>query len=104
MTMRKRHWSVAEAKASLSRVLHDAEHAPQVIEKRGEVVAVVVSIDAYRRALGDPDQQRAEGAPWREFLAKSAELRAGGGFDLALPGREERLDPFSSMRAKRVRT
>ena len=43
-------WSVAEAKAHLSELLEHAIHnGPQAITRRGEEIAVVVSIDEWRR-------------------------------------------------------
>lgn len=43
-------WSVAEAKARLSELLEHAIHdGPQAISKRGREVAVVVSIEEWRR-------------------------------------------------------
>jgi prevent-host-death family protein len=93
MTMAKNHWSVAAAKASFSRVLHDAEAKPQVIDNRGTPVAVVISIAAYRQTICDPDSDLA-GARWRKFLAHSAALRKTGGVTLDIPPRQPRRDPF----------
>ena len=45
---RRGRWSVADAKARLSEVLRQAREAPQVIESRGDEVAIVLSADAYR--------------------------------------------------------
>ena len=42
-------WSVAEAKAHLSELLEHAIHGPQAITRRGEEIAVVVSINEWRR-------------------------------------------------------
>ncbi len=97
MTMKKgsssrtEHWSVADAKASLSRVLHDAEKRPQVIENRGTPVAVVVSFSEYTAALGDPDGGT---MGWRSFLRKSAKLRENGGASLRVDRRTARRSPF----------
>lgn len=89
------HWSVAKAKACLSQVIHAAEDAPQVIENRGEAVAVVVSMESYRGTLGDPDTQRVQGALWRKFLEQSACVRADGGAEVRVPKRTKRRDPFA---------
>jgi prevent-host-death family protein len=88
MTMSKRshHWSVASAKAELSRVVEDAQRRPQVIERRGKPVAVVVGIGQYEDGTA--------GARWRKFLDASAELRAGGGAELEVPRRRPRTSPF----------
>lgn len=91
MTMTKAHWSVAQAKASLSKVLAAAAGAPQVIEKRGKPVAVVVAMDDYQEALGDPAKPRGS---WAAFLRKSDELRAAGGATLAVSRRKTRKSPF----------
>ena len=91
MTMSSRsHWSIAAAKAELSHVVRRAQREPQVIENRGEPVAVVIAMDDYQRmAAGERARTR-----WREFLALSAELRAEGGFELELSPRESRPSPF----------
>jgi prevent-host-death family protein len=95
MTMkREQHWSIAEAKASLSRVLHDAESTPQVIENRGRPVAVVVSFDAYARTIGDPDAKSIEGSMWNAFLASSAQLRERHGAKIPIAKRTRRRSPF----------
>ena len=50
MSKRKTHWSVADAKASLSEVLEQATSSgPQTITRRGEPVAVVVSVEEWKR-------------------------------------------------------
>jgi prevent-host-death family protein len=100
MTMLKKrrellgHWSVAQAKARLSHVLQESAGAPQVIENRGEPVAVVISIEIYRATLGDPDRQSVQGAAWRKFLEQSAQFRAEGGESLRVGKRSSRRDPF----------
>jgi prevent-host-death family protein len=89
MTMSSRssnHWSVAAAKAELSRLVENAQRRPQVIERRGKPVAVVVAIDQFEDSSG--------GARWRKFLEASAEIRASGGGQLRVPRRERRVSPF----------
>jgi prevent-host-death family protein len=50
VTKRKTRWSVADAKASLSELIARASSAgPQTITRRGEPVAVVVSVDEWKR-------------------------------------------------------
>jgi prevent-host-death family protein len=44
--------SVAEAKDHLPALLHEAEHAPVEIVRRGKAVAVIVSRAAYDRLRG----------------------------------------------------
>lgn len=93
MTMSVR-WNVATAKAKLSRVISHARRAPQVIEKRGQPVAVVVGIDEYERMA-----ERGRGtARWKAFLELSAELREEGGAELEIPKRVPRRSPFSRGR------
>ena len=93
MTMKKAHWSVANAKASLSAVLENAKAAPQVIENRGTAVAVIVSIDAYRERIGDPDEDT-ESSRWLSFLRWNEGARHHNGATLAPSPRKPRADPF----------
>jgi prevent-host-death family protein len=47
---RKSSWSVADAKASLSELLGQATSSgPQTITRRGEPIAVVVSVEEWQR-------------------------------------------------------
>jgi len=96
MTMSKAHWSVAAAKAELSRVIAQSSMAPQIIEKRGQPVAVVVSFADYQLAVGEGGTLR--GSKWQGFLEKSRELRVRGGAVIELPARESRRDPFRNAR------
>jgi prevent-host-death family protein len=84
-------WNVASAKAELSRVLERARKAPQIIEKRGEPVAVVVGVGEYRRLV--ERERRSE--RWKSFLDLGAALRDAGGVDLRLPERRPRRSPFA---------
>lgn len=92
--MTKAHWSVAQAKASLSRVLAEAAGSPQVIAKRGKPVAVVLSLEDYQQALGDPADAAHRLGRWRAFLHASRELRAAGGATLAATRRQPRKSPL----------
>src|ERR1700677_1262333 len=98
MTMTKAHWSVAQAKASLSQVLSDATLGPQVIEKRGKPVAVVLSLADYKDAIGDPDDGALMVTRWKGFLRASSELRSVGGATLAVSRRVSRASPFGRSR------
>ena len=89
--MSSRHWSIAAAKAELSRLVQEANDAPQIIENRGRPVAVVISAAEYERI----ETLRSRRDKWHEMLALAAELRADGGVDLKLPRRERRRSPFS---------
>ncbi len=86
MSNRSQHWSVASAKAELSRVLEAAQHRPQVIERRGEPVAVIVSVDQF--------EDGSAGARWQKFIQTSASIRAGGGGELRVARRSRRASPF----------
>ncbi len=90
------NWSVSEAKARLSEVLARARKSPQVIENRGESVAVVIS----KREFDRLSQLQAEPRPsaMAELLEFTRALKAGGDLELELPRRDLEADrpiPFS---------
>lgn len=98
MTMSRGRWSIAAAKAELSKVVRRARQAPQVIENRGEPVAVVVGIDEYEQG----SERRARAAAWRGFLERTEAMVAEiGGIELELPPRTSRPDPFAPRRPRR---
>jgi len=43
------HWTAAEAKASFSAVIDQAERSPQVIDRHGKPAGVVIGWDLYKR-------------------------------------------------------
>lgn len=88
-------WSVSEAKARLSEVLSRARRAPQVIENRGEPVAVVVSKQEFDRL----QQLRVEPKPsaMAALLEVTRQLRAEGELELELPARELEPDRLPSF-------
>jgi prevent-host-death family protein len=86
MSSRSYRWSVASAKAELSRLVEDAQRRPQVIERRGKPVAVVVAIAQF--------EEGGAATRWRRFLEASAEIRASGGGQLRVPRRARRASPF----------
>ena len=92
MTMSR--WNVASAKAELSLVLERARRSPQIIEKRGVPIAVVLGIDDYSRL----DERQRTTDQWKRFLAQSAALRQEGGVDLEIPKRTARPSPFARKR------
>ena len=96
--MKTGHWSIAEAKASLSRVVAGAAEAPQVLERRGTPVAVVLSLEQYRASLGEPDEAAGRLGRWQAFLRASALLRESGGATLARAKRGRRRSPFGKAR------
>lgn len=76
-------WSVATAKARLSELLKRARRGPQVIESRGEPVAVVLSTAEFERL-----KQAAEApkeTPMAALMALTERLRGDEGLDLELP-------------------
>ena len=98
--MSRSRWSIAAAKAELSSVVRSAQREPQVLENRGEPVAVVVGIDEYRRT----SERESAKSRWQAFLQRSDAMVAGGdAFNLEVPPRETRPDPLASPRARRKR-
>jgi prevent-host-death family protein len=86
-------WSIAAAKARFSRLISEAQGAPQTIERRGVAVAVVLSASTY----GDLAHRVGESTPearWRRFLDSSARVREEGGVELEIPRRRARPSPF----------
>lgn len=68
-------WQLQEAKNKLSRVIRDAiQRGPQIITRRGTEVAVVLSIDEYRKMTANKGKLS-------EFFAQSP--LAGVDLDLA---------------------
>jgi prevent-host-death family protein len=64
-------WSVANAKAHLSEVLHRAEvEGPQVISRRGAKIAVVVSFEEFHR-------KTTRNGSLAEFFARSPLVGSG---------------------------
>lgn len=84
------NWSVSEAKARLSEVLARARKSPQVIENRGESVAVILSKQEFDRL----SQLRAEPRPtaMAELLDFTRKLKAQGDLEFELPGRDLETD------------
>jgi prevent-host-death family protein len=86
MSSGRNRWSVASAKAELSRVVEDAQARPQIIERRGTPVAVVVAIDQF--------EDGTSGARLQRFLAMSAEIRESGGGEIRVSKRTRRASPL----------
>jgi prevent-host-death family protein len=61
-------WQLQEAKQRLSELIRSAlDDGPQVVTRRGEDVAVVISMDEYRRL-------RAPRADFKDFLRAAPDL------------------------------
>ncbi|MEW5737626.1 MAG: type II toxin-antitoxin system Phd/YefM family antitoxin [Myxococcota bacterium] len=78
-------WSVSEAKAKLSELLARARRAPQIIENRGEEVAVVLSPKEYERLVALEDKPRE--TPMQAWLKEVERLKAGQDLSIDLPPR-----------------
>lgn len=87
MSLRRSHWSVAEAKARLSELMEQARTRPQTIERRGQPLVVVLSVEQFE----DSDDT----ARWRRFVQTCAQIRAAGGARLSVPRRTSRRSPFT---------
>lgn len=88
-------WSVAEAKAKLSEVLARAKRSPQVIESRGEPVAVVLSLHEFDRLKAASAGPRKTGM--QLWLEQVESMKRDGDMELQLPPRQSepmRPDPF----------
>ncbi len=60
------HWTAAEAKASFSAVIDEAEKAPQIIDRHGKPAGVVIGWDAY---LKHKTELEGSMEPWLNELA-----------------------------------
>ncbi len=97
MTMSSRRWSIASAKAEFSAVVRRAARSPQVIENRGEPVAVVLSFDAYQRVA----EHQGARERWSAFLDECANQDEG--WDLDLPPRVARAAASDPLALKKSR-
>jgi len=87
--MKSQHWKSGEAKAHFSKLLRDAEKSPQIIENRGQEVAVVLSIGEYRSLQKARDQSQ-PAVRFGKFLDFSRQLRNDAGPELEVPARVNR--------------
>jgi prevent-host-death family protein len=92
-------WSVADAKAQLSRLITQAGDAPQIIESRGKEVAAVLSPPAYASLLDNARSGEARGR-WLAFLELSANLGGEDDLRIRVPPREKRASPFAPARRR----
>jgi prevent-host-death family protein len=93
------NWSVSKAKAKLSEVLARSRRAPQVIESRGDAVAVVVSKQEFDRLQ---ELARAPApSPMSDWLEWVADFKRGKDLELEVPPRKVERDralPFDDER------
>ncbi|MBI4565997.1 MAG: type II toxin-antitoxin system prevent-host-death family antitoxin [Planctomycetes bacterium] len=92
MTMLRSRWNLAAAKAGMSRLIRRSRRSPQIVQRRGRPVAVVLGIEDYRRVAEREESARR----WRAVLAASADVRAGGRIRLRLPRRVRRRSPLGA--------
>ena len=84
------NWQLQEAKQRFSEIVRQArDDGPQVVTRHGEEVAVVVSIDEYRRLTGNkPD--------FKDFLLSAPDLAA---LDVHRPDERARTVELKDERA-----
>jgi prevent-host-death family protein len=97
MSNGKNRWSVAEAKSRLSELIEHAGRRPQVIERRGEPVAVVVGKQDFE-LLGDSTTGTLRAARLASFLELSSQISRAGGAELRIAPRTRRPSPFARRR------
>jgi len=89
-------WSTATAKARLSELIDRTADSPQVIERRGKRVAVVVAAPLFDE-LKAAAALAAAGSPMTRFLERTEELKESGDLALRMPKRRasrRRAGPF----------
>ncbi|MBA2321445.1 MAG: type II toxin-antitoxin system Phd/YefM family antitoxin [Deltaproteobacteria bacterium] len=86
-------WSVATARSHLSKVIAAAGDEAQVIDNRGEAVAVVVSIEAWREFERWRRDHRAP--TMSEAIEEIRRICTEEGYELAPTPREARGDAFA---------
>jgi prevent-host-death family protein len=84
------HWQLQEAKQRFSEVVRQAhDDGPQIVTRHGEEVAVVVSIEEYRRLSGSkPD--------FKDFLLSAPDLAA---LEMPRPSERARVVELDDERA-----
>jgi prevent-host-death family protein len=78
-------WSVSEARSKLSALIAGAQRSPQVIENRGEGVAVVLSVAEYERLKAASGTARR--SPVADLVDLAERLRTDGDLTFELPKR-----------------
>jgi prevent-host-death family protein len=88
-------WNIVETKAKLSEVLKRANIEPQIIENRGEPIAVILSMEEFNR-LSQIAGENKKSATMKDFLRLSKNLSKKiqeEGTELNLPNRNDRKMP-----------
>ena len=87
-----KRYTIAEARHDLAAIVHELEDKEQIeLTRRGEPVAVLLSMDAYRRLTAPPKKF---GAAYQAYLASQPVTEAEGEPDVLAdvrdrtPGRE----------------
>jgi len=92
-------WGVAEAKQRLSELLRKAQAEPQVIRRRGELVAAVIGPDDAADYLTWRARKRS--GSLADALAELRRVAAEESYELPRVKREDRLNPMMERRARR---
>lgn len=94
------NWKIAEAKQRFSEVVRRSAEEAQLIYNRDRLVAVVVEPGAFRsfERWKDGRERRTVADAFAELRAICAEER----YDLELPEREDRSDPFAEALDERA--
>jgi prevent-host-death family protein len=85
-------WNIVQTKAKLSEVLKRANFEPQVIESRGQPVAVIISMEEFVR-LSQFGIKKLPKPTMKDFLQLSKRLSKkikGDKIELILPDRKDR--------------
>ena len=94
------NWKIAEAKQRFSEVVRRSAEEPQLIYNRDHLVAVVMRPETFRSyEQWNEDRER------RTVADAFAELRAiceEEGYELELPDREDRPNPFAEALDERA--
>jgi prevent-host-death family protein len=86
-------WQLQEAKQRFSELVRQARaHGPQVVTRHGEEVAVVVSVEEYRRLTDDQPS-------FKEFLLAAPDLDALELSRSREPARVAELEPSADRSA-----
>jgi prevent-host-death family protein len=87
-------WGIAQAKAQLSELIHEAERTgPQMLSRSGRPVAVVVSLDEWKRVHQQPTLNPPPGVGSLAKILRESPLK-GSGFKIP-KFKSRQWEPFS---------